>query len=990
MSTLQGTDAAETIAPGNLSPTVTATEGPLAVTNGADTINAGGGNDVVDGGGGNDRIFGGAGDDLLLGGTGNDFIDGDQGNDIALLGAGNDTFEWNPGDGSDVVEGGDGTDTMDFFGSAASEVINVFATGARAAFTRNVGNINMDLNDVERVVFRAGAGADTVIVNDLTATDVDRVSIDLAGTDGAADGAADLVQRLGSGAADVITVRGGATTTVTGVGADVVISGAEAELDRLEVSSGAGNDVIDASSKSAAGVQLSILAGAGDDVIVGSRGNDFVNGGLGADVALLGAGDDVFQWLPGEGSDTVEGQGGTDTLDFDGSAAAENFDITANGDRAKLFRNVGNITMDLDSLERIELDTRAGTDNVNIGDLRSTDVREIEIDLAGAADSAASDGVRDNVTAAGRASADTVTISGNAAETLVNGLPASLRMVNGDAGLDTLTVNTNGGNDNIDASALVAAGPTLTIDAGAGNDTIVGSQGNDVLLGGAGNDNVRGGRGNDVAFLGDGNDIFTWAPGEGSDVVEGQAGTDTLDFDGANVSENISISANGERVNFFRDIANINMDLNDVERVVFDAAGGADNITIGDLTGTDADEIVLNLGATLGSTTPDGLADRISAAGTAGADAVRVANASGGSVQVTGLAADVRVTGADATLDTLELRTGAGNDTLDASGLSGNRIQLRLFAEGGDDRVIGSAGADFVNGGLGSDNVSLGAGDDRFQWNPGEGSDVIDGQQGFDTHEFNGSAANERMSLVANGNRATLTRDVGNIVMDQDNFERVEITARAGADSIEIGDLSGTDVREVSVDLAAVAGGTVGDGLSDLVGVNGSSRSEFISVTTEGNSLRVAGLAADSRVTNLDAADRVEVRGGAGNDVIQALLVPAGTAVLNLDGGAGNDVLVGSQGADTLDGGTGNDLLFGGAGDDTFLGDDDFTVVDFHAGAGSEDRIDLRAVAGLDDFADVQAAARSITGGVVLDFGDDEITLVGVNGGQLVADDFLI
>ncbi len=35
----------------------------------------------------------------------------------------------------------------------------------------------------------------------------------------------------------------------------------------------------------------------------------------------------------------------------------------------------------------------------------------------------------------------------------------------------------------------------------------------------------------------------------------------------------------------------------------------------------------------------------------------------------------------------------------------------------------------------------MGEGNDRFQWNPGEGSDVIDGGTGFDTHEFNGSAA---------------------------------------------------------------------------------------------------------------------------------------------------------------------------------------------------------------------------------------------------------
>jgi hypothetical protein len=38
----------------------------------------------------------------------------------------------------------------------------------------------------------------------------------------------------------------------------------------------------------------------------------------------------------------------------------------------------------------------------------------------------------------------------------------------------------------------------------------------------------------------------------------------------------------------------------------------------------------------------------------------------------------------------------------------------------------------------------------------------------------------------------------------------------------------------------------------------------------------------------------------------------------------------------------------------------------------------------------VLASARSIAGGVVLDFGADEVTLFGVNASQLHADDFLI
>ena len=62
---------------------------------------------------------------------------------------------------------------------------------------------------------------------------------------------------------------------------------------------------------------------------------------------------------------------------------------------------------------------------------------------------------------------------------------------------DTLLVNGLGGNDVIDASALDATQLKLTVDGGAGNDTIIGSAGNDLLAGGDGNDTVTGGRGND-------------------------------------------------------------------------------------------------------------------------------------------------------------------------------------------------------------------------------------------------------------------------------------------------------------------------------------------------------------------------------------------------------------------------------------------------------------------------------------------------------------
>ena len=61
-----------------------------------------------------------------------------------------------------------------------------------------------------------------------------------------------------------------------------------------------------------------------------------------------------FQWDPGDGSDTVEGQGGNDALDFNGSNIGENIDVSANGSRVRLTRNVAAITMDLDGIERVE------------------------------------------------------------------------------------------------------------------------------------------------------------------------------------------------------------------------------------------------------------------------------------------------------------------------------------------------------------------------------------------------------------------------------------------------------------------------------------------------------------------------------------------------------------------------------------------------------------------------------------------------------------
>ena len=111
-------------------------------------------------------------------------------------------------------------------------------------------------------------------------------------------------------------------------------------------------------------------------------------------------------------------------------------------------------------------------------------------------------------------------------------------------------------------------------------------------------------------------------------------------FNGAGAAESIDISANGNRTRFFRDVADITMDTNDIETVAFNALGGADTINVNDLTGTDVTSVRLDLAGTPGS--GDAQNDRVIVNGSNGNDAIAVAG-SNGSATVSGLAATVSV-----------------------------------------------------------------------------------------------------------------------------------------------------------------------------------------------------------------------------------------------------------------------------------------------------------------------------------------------------------
>jgi Ca2+-binding RTX toxin-like protein len=265
---------------------------------GSDVLDGGDGNDFMDGGTGDDRLNGEEGDDVLIGGDGIDVISGNQGDDLLIGGAGNDLFPWGPGDGSDVVEGQAGFDALQFDGSDADERIDLSANGERLRLTRDVGNVTLDVNDVEHVNLTPVDGADTLTVHDLSGTDVTEVNIDLIAFDGG-DGQVDTVIVNGTNSDDAIrvaedTFAGDARTTVLGLAAQVNITDANAANARLMVNALNGDDTVDASGLSADAILLTEDGGNGDDLLVGGAGDDTLLGGNGDDLLIGGPGQDVL------------------------------------------------------------------------------------------------------------------------------------------------------------------------------------------------------------------------------------------------------------------------------------------------------------------------------------------------------------------------------------------------------------------------------------------------------------------------------------------------------------------------------------------------------------------------------------------------------------------------------------------------------------------------------------------------------------------------
>jgi Ca2+-binding RTX toxin-like protein len=669
---------------------------------------------------------------------------------------------------------------------------------------------------------------------------------------------------------------------------------------------GAGNDTLIGDSGND-----SLTGGSGNDSLDGGTGNDTLIGGVGDDTLFGGVGDDSMDG--GDGNDTLTGGTGNDTIT--GGIGADNLDGGAGNDT--LIGGAGNDT----------LTGGAGADSMDGGDGADTFI---------IGNSAGSDTIiggeggldQDVINLSSKTSTVTVSFTGNEAGTIISGS-------------DTITFSQiealvlSNIFDVVNASASSAA---LSIDAGGGNNTVVGGGGNDTILAGSGWDSLDGGAGDDSIFGGAGLD--TLSGGAGNDTLFGGTGNDTL------------IGGTGADS--------------------LDGGDGADTFILGDNAGNDT--IV---------------------GGEAGLDqdVINMASKTAGvSVSYTGNEAGTISSGGDTSsfsqIERLVLTNAA--DTVDASASS---LGLSIDAASGNDTILGGTGSDTLIGGMGQDVISGGDGNDLLR---GDGGPPGSWQYEFFNYatrpptnqnfsietgtrisagyvsDFNLSA----LALAARGGPGTDNLGViytSTLDISQGGTYRFTTAADDGS-TIQIFDSAGNPVQ-FSTSLGATpdflefnyGGNPPNPAWGDVV--LDPNQSYMIQIRTFQGigklslAATISGPDTGGAAVSLTTASVVGLPPGPDYSVTGVPFAVGGDDVL--DGGAGNDTLIGDSGNDSLTGGSGNDSLDGGTGNDTLIGG---TGNDTLIGGAGDDT--LTGGAGNDTFVVTEASGQD----TVTDF---DMTLVG-------------
>jgi Ca2+-binding RTX toxin-like protein/endonuclease/exonuclease/phosphatase family metal-dependent hydrolase len=264
----------------------------------------------------------------------------------------------------------------------------------------------------------------------------------------------------------------------------------------------------------------------------------------------------------------------------------------------------------------------------------------------------------------------------------------------------------------------------------------------------------------------------------------------------------------------------------------------------------------------------------------------------------------------------------AGNDTITIEDSVG--IPVELHGGSGDDTLSGGAGNDLIEGDEGNDILNGGRGNDQLRGDGGDdtltgdaGNDTLYGDDGDD--KLYGSANDDSLyggagadELFGGTGKDILVEEAGTDVLDGEMDEdRIQYNTSSFGDSLEdvVRGGSGVDAIEIV--------GTEGD---DHMEMRRESPGRYtLTFYKNGRAIIRHLISLPSRAEDRDI-ETVRISGLGGADILDA----SGQSDLYeivLDGGAGNDIIKGSDARDVIYGGLGEDNINGAEGNDTIYGD---------------------------------------------------------------------
>lgn len=264
-------------------------------TEGNDVFFLNNGDNQAVGDAGDDRIYGGEGKNNFAGGDDNDRLFGDRGNDRLDGGTGVDVLDG--GDDDDYISGGAGDDELS--GGTGNDLLGDAQGNDRYLFDVNWGTDTIfDRGGSDEIVFGEGISADEIRF-------VRSVNNDLQLVQDDTDNRIIFNNWFGDENARIERIRFADGTVLEGESLAARVN---------QVVGTAGNDILNGGDS----IDDVMLGLAGNDQLNGFDGNDRLEGGDGDDQLAGGNGDDTL--IGGAGDDIYVLSGGHDTIRDDGAA----------------------------------------------------------------------------------------------------------------------------------------------------------------------------------------------------------------------------------------------------------------------------------------------------------------------------------------------------------------------------------------------------------------------------------------------------------------------------------------------------------------------------------------------------------------------------------------------------------------------------------------------------------------------------------------------